>query len=161
MGLDMYLTKKNYIGNEYRKPEEMVTVIVPENQGGALFPVKQPIKNERISEISERVGYWRKANHIHKWFVDNIQKGEDDCGEYEVAWDDLMKLLSDCKKVRDNKELAGEILPAQSGFFFGNTEYGECYFMEIDDTIKIIEGLIEEKGDDKYLSGDLYYSSSW
>lgn len=20
------------------------------------------------------VGYWRKANHIHKWFVDNVQE---------------------------------------------------------------------------------------
>ena len=24
--------------------------------------------------------YWRKANQIHAWFVDNVQQGNDDCG---------------------------------------------------------------------------------
>lgn len=161
MGLDMYLTKKTYVGNQYRKPNEMVKVIMPKNQESATFPIKQPIKNERIFEISESVGYWRKANQIHKWFTDNVQKGVDDCGEYEVTWEELMNLLNDCKKVIENKELAKDILPAQSGFFFGGTKYGEYYFQQINDTIKIIEDLIAEKGDDEHLSGILYYSSSW
>lgn len=161
MGLDMYLTKKTYVGNQYRKPNEMVKVIIPKNQESATFPIKQPIKNKRICEISERVGYWRKANQIHKWFTDNVQKEADDCGEYEVTWEELMNLLNDCKKVIENKELAKDILPAQSGFFFGGTEYGEYYFQQINDTIKIIEDLIAEKGDDEHLSGSLYYSSSW
>ena len=33
----------------------------------------------------EDVGYWRKANQIHNWFVQNVQGGEDDCGIYEVS----------------------------------------------------------------------------
>lgn len=161
MGLDMYLTKKTYVGNEYRKPEQMITVTMPENQDGVTFSIKQPIKNERISEISERVGYWRKANQIHKWFVDNVQDGNDDCGEYEVSEEKLTQLLSDCKAVKDNKDLAETKLPTQSGFFFGGTEYDEYYMSEIDDTIKIIEDLLAEKGDEKYLSGEVYYRSSW
>ena len=24
---------------------------------------------------------WRKANHIHQWFVQNVQDGNDDCGD--------------------------------------------------------------------------------
>ena len=161
MGLDMYLTKKTYIGNQYRKPEERVTVVMPENQTNVVFSVKQPIKNERISEITESVGYWRKANQIHKWFVDNVQGGTDDCGEYEVTEEQLQHLLNDCKAVKANKELAEEKLPTQSGFFFGGTEYDEYYMNDIDDTIKIIEDLFAEKGDEKYLSGDIYYNSSW
>ena len=31
------------------------------------------------SRIIEQVGYWRKANQIHNWFVENVQDGEDDC----------------------------------------------------------------------------------
>lgn len=56
--------------------------------------------------IKEEVGYWRKANHIHNWFVENIQNGEDDC-EYhgEVTEEDLRELLSVCKKVLDSCEL--------------------------------------------------------
>lgn len=45
--------------------------------------------------IIEQVGYWRKANAIHKWFVDNIQDGEDDCGYYEVA----PEYLEDCEDI--------------------------------------------------------------
>jgi hypothetical protein len=56
--------------------------------------------------IKEEVGYWRKANHIHNWFVENIQNGEDDC-EYhrELTEEDLRELLSVCKKVIDSCEL--------------------------------------------------------
>ena len=50
--------------------------------------------------IIEEVGYWRKANAIHKWFVDNIQDGEDDCGYYEVAPEQLEELLNICKLIK-------------------------------------------------------------
>ena len=50
--------------------------------------------------IIEDVGYWRKANAIHKWFVDNIQDGEDDCGYYEVAPEYLEELLNICKLIK-------------------------------------------------------------
>ena len=36
--------------------------------------------------------YWRKANHIHKWFVDNVQDGCDNCAYYPVSNSDLKKL---------------------------------------------------------------------
>ena len=39
---------------------------------------------------------WRKANHIHHWFVQNVQDGNDDCGEYEVKPDHLHTLRADC-----------------------------------------------------------------
>jgi hypothetical protein len=192
MGLDMYLNKKTYIGNEYRKPEEMVKIVMPENQEGVTFKCHEPIKSERVSEITERIGYWRKANQIHQWFVDHVQGGEDDCGEYPVEWDTLMELLEVCKKVKsscklmggaitngytiengvkipiveDGKEiadpeLAKQLLPTTPGFFFGSTDYDEYYMADIDNTIEIIEELIKEKGDKPYLSGDIYYQSSW
>lgn len=50
--------------------------------------------------IIEEIGYWRKANAIHKWFVDNIQDGEDDCGYYEVASEQLEELLDICKLIK-------------------------------------------------------------
>lgn len=47
------------------------------------------------------VMYWRKANAIHKWFVDNVQGGRDDCGLYEVDWEQLVELRDICKRVVD------------------------------------------------------------
>ena len=161
MGLDMYLTKKTYVGNEYRKPENQIKVVMPESEGDATFKVKQPIKQERISYIEESIGYWRKANHIHKWFVDNIQGGKDDCGNYPVSEEKLQSLMDSCKEVLAIKDNAEVLLPTQSGFFFGGTDYDEYYFKDIEATIKIIADLFTERGEDKYLSGEVYYHSSW
>ena len=73
MGLDMYLYKKNYIwSGEWVKPEVKQEVIV--KTGGET---DAKIKPERVKYVVEEVGYWRKANQIHRWFVENVQKGED------------------------------------------------------------------------------------
>ena len=45
--------------------------------------------------------YWRKANQIHKWFVDHCQDGIDDCREAYVSDEQLEELLNLCKKVKD------------------------------------------------------------
>ena len=57
-------------------------------------------------KLSEEIGYWRKANHIHNWFVENVQEGVDDC-EYhdEVTKETLEELRDICKKVLDSCEM--------------------------------------------------------
>lgn len=56
--------------------------------------------------IIEEVGYWRKANHIHSWFVENVQDGDDDC-EYhnEVTKEKLKELLDICEEVLASTKL--------------------------------------------------------
>lgn len=51
------------------------------------------------------VGYWRKANQIHCWFVENVQDGIDDCGTYEVTEKQLVELLNTCKEVKAHSKL--------------------------------------------------------
>jgi len=106
MGLDMYLSKKNYIKNwNHMRPEERYTVSV--RKGGK--PLKT-VKPERISYIVEEVAYWRKANQIHKWSVDNVQDGNDDCKEYYVEREQLKELLDTVKTVLEGSRLvAGKI----------------------------------------------------
>ena len=56
--------------------------------------------------IIEEVGYWRKANQIHNWFVENVQDGVDDCGYHnEVTKEDLEELLNICEIVLSSCEL--------------------------------------------------------
>lgn len=74
MGLDMYLSKKTYVKNwDHMKPERMTQVTVIRD--GKPIP---HIKPERIEYVIEGMAYWRKANHIHKWFVDHCGGGERD-----------------------------------------------------------------------------------
>lgn len=55
--------------------------------------------------LFQNIGYWRKSNQIHNWFVGNVQDGADDCGQYEVTEDKLTNLLNTCKKVLENSKL--------------------------------------------------------
>jgi hypothetical protein len=149
MGLDMYLTKKTYVGAHYE--HRKVT-------GDLFIKVEDrvlPIKFNRISEIIEQVGYWRKVNAIHKWFVDNVQKGVDDCDEYEVSYEKLLELKALCKKALETKDPS--ILPPQDGFFFGGTDINEWYWGGLQETINIIDSLDgEQSAYDSYI-----YRSSW
>lgn len=49
--------------------------------------------------ISEEVAYWRKANAIHKYFVEKVQDGNDDCGSYEVKKEVVEELMQRCKTI--------------------------------------------------------------
>jgi len=157
MGLDMYLEKRNYVKNwNYMSNNEKHNVVVTKNGE----PVSH-IKPERITYVNEEVGYWCKANHIHNWFVENVQEGKDDCGDYWVNKEDLEKLLDLCKQIIEDPSKAEELLPTRSGFFFGGTEYDEYYMNSIEHTINILEEVLSEVDERGYLHGEIYYSSSW
>jgi len=151
MGLDMYLEKRTDVRHwSFQKDEEQFEVVV--KKGGVTYP---SIKSDRITNITEELGYWRKANQIHRWFVENVQDGVDNCGEYFVSKTDLQSLLDVCLAVKLDHSQAEELLPAASGFFFGNTDYDEWYYNDIDHTIVILK---EALTDD---NASYYYSSSW
>ena len=150
MGLDMYLNKRTYVQQwEHQKPEEKYNVEV--TKGGETANINP----KKVKYIIEEAGYWRKQNQIHRWFVENIQNGTDDCGEYYVSKDALASLLELCEKVKADNALADELLPGASGFFFGGTEYDEWYFNGIDNTIEILKEALEDE------NGEYLYSSSW
>jgi len=154
MGLDMYLYKKSWVkSGGWVKPE--VVEEIKMTRGG------KEVDTSNIRYIVEEIGYWRKANAIHKWFVDNVQKGEDDCGEYVVTYERLMELKELCERVlallhAGEYNLAAAELPTQPGFFFGNTEYDMDYEDDLIRTINILSRLTEE---DRL--NTLTYTSSW
>ena len=43
--------------------------------------------------IIERVGYWRKANQIHNWFVNRVQDGIDDCEYHHECTKEILEEL--------------------------------------------------------------------
>ncbi len=53
--------------------------------------------------IMEQIGYWRKSNQIHNWFVNHVQNGEDDCEYHDpVTKEILEELLDTCKTVLES-----------------------------------------------------------
>jgi len=146
MGLDMYLTKQQYIGAIYLKEKVKGEITIDEK------PIKG-IDFNKIDYISENVAQWRKANQIHGWFVDNIQKGEDNCRKNYVKNSKLTELKELCKKVLKTKNT--KLLPPKKGSGFGSCEIDDDYYKNLKDTIKIIDNLDLES------NFDFYYKSSW
>jgi hypothetical protein len=71
MGLDMWLEKKTYVQNwDWMEAEDRYQVTVL--RGGKPTVI-------RPERVSEEVACWRKANAIHRWFVENVQHGEKNC----------------------------------------------------------------------------------
>ncbi len=136
MGLDMYLNASRYL-SDYNEADKQ-----KKEQLFKLFPELKAYTAQATKEVTVEVGYWRKANAIHNWFVHNVQNGEDNCAKYNVHPDHLMKLKSLCEQVLADHSLAGELLPPTGGFFFGSTEIDEGYFQDLSDTIQIIDRVL-------------------
>lgn len=181
MGLDMYLTRKIYVeaNDEHNKVKGKIEL----TQGDENTPIK--VRFDKVQYISEEGAYWRKANQIHKWFVDNCQNGEDDCREYYVSKEQLEELLEACKKDIEyldsleftysdeqedfftkekfkykkyqNIEEENLNLPIEEGFFFGSTDYNEYYYRDLQDTVKMLGNLLLDH-DDRI---EYYYQASW
>lgn len=113
------------------------------------------INPEKVHSLGEEIAYWRKANAIHKWMVDNVQNGTDDCGVYPVKLEKLHELQELVKRVLKTKNY--DLLPTQDGFFFGGLAYDEWYVARLKDTKRFLKKAIKlaKKG------YHIYYNSSW
>jgi hypothetical protein len=156
MGLDMYLeARKNVSAYDWeREPSQQALTSIL----GALEFSAAELDRPSVT-VSLPVGYWRKANQIHNWFVQNVQDGNDDCRDYYVSRENLVALKETCEKVLDDMSLAQELLPSTSGFFFGSTEYDEYYEEELRETVRIVDKALQ----DIRLEKDTYFSyqASW
>jgi len=146
MGLDMYLKAKRYIWFN----EADVAAAVAE-----LFP---ELKDRKVKQVEADAAYWRKANAVHRWFVDKVQAGVDDCGNYDVSREQLAELRDTCRRVLDFQHLAVEQLPPADGFFFGSTEVGDWYWQDLEDTVKMIDSILADFPEGKW---EFEYHSSW
>lgn len=101
--------------------------------------------------------YWRKANQIHNWMVNNVQGGNDDCGLYEVSIDHILELHKEIVFAMATKDTSN--LPPTAGFFFGSTEVDDWYWENLADT----KGYLEEMQDlyEDNPQTQFFYCASW
>lgn len=150
MGLDMYLKASK------KMPRAVATLIMksaPDDFRYGNDWVK--IKTKIVTLVAE-AAYWRKANAVHGWFVEEVQGGNDDCEYYAVTEEQLKALRDDCQAVLDGADPANHNLVPRRGFFFGSTNVDEGYKDDLRDTITMIDRTL------KNYSGWTYeYFSSW
>ena len=150
MGLDMYLSKRLFVGALFIEGSIDIT------KNGK----KLPINLSKVTYIEESVMYWRKVSAIHRWFVENVQNGKDDCGTYVFKPEKIKQLLQLVKRVLNNRELAPDLLPTMNGFFFGSQEYDDWCFEDLAQTKEVLELIVKDPAT-KEFDYEFIYQSSW
>ena len=153
MGLDMYLNRmpryKNTTAKEVNAIEGYLDWLKAKKEGNEYanctlkewcgvdeseLPSKDVIEFYKpfystnkygYGHIMEEVGYWRKANQIHNFFVENVQDGEDDCSYHNECTKEILEdLLDKCYKV-----LTGSIMmigQVKNGQQYVDGEWVDC-----------------------------------
>jgi len=162
MGLDMYLEARKYVRKvDWNTTDETgEPVVLPDYQEVAkFFPAgADEFGDYSGAMVTLNIGYWRKANQIHNWFVTECAGGEDDCRPVYVPSIKLTELLAMVNAVLEDNADPASTLPTASGFFFGSTEYDEYYKHDLKRTKSILEKALalDENGDVSF-----YYQASW
>jgi hypothetical protein len=102
------------------------------------------------------VMYWRKANAIHRWFVDNAQNGVDECQYTPLSGELLVGLVDICEQITADPSKK-ELLTPTAGFFFGNAEYDDWFFADVKATAASLRTAMELIGPRS--SGYIYHAS--
>ena len=119
----------------------------------------EELNNDNFWDVDKKEYYWRKANAIHNWFVENVQQGEDDCGIYEVTTEDLRNLKDDVMYVLSDMSAAPQVLPTFGGFFYGSTDYDEWYREDLLKTLEHVGDMLKHHQNNP--NTKFYYHSSW
>lgn len=156
MGLDMYLYKKS--------------CAIKRSDGTIVVSDERTSEDETTVYVEEEVCYWRKANHIHQWFVNNVQDENDDCKEYYVSKEQLEDLIRTCKevlKIFDGKKFKTE-QESQKEYIFDSNNPSEVkkwddywsFYPELteEDLNKITELLPREDG---FFFGSMEYNGDY
>lgn len=106
-----------------------------------------PVPTEKFEECFDEilkhyyghyVGYFRKVNCVYRYFEDKLTD--------ETAWvtkDECEDIVKRCSAVLETPDLASELMPTRSGFFFGSTEYDKYYFSDLKDVRKQFKSFIK------------------
>lgn len=135
MGLDMYLYAEKYISAsdtfDKQHPKQYKEIL--EVAGMDTLP-----KSDYTSlTVKVQVGYWRKANAIHGWFVRECANNVDECQEVYIPAEKLIELRDECVKALANRHTATKPNEAD-------------YVKKIDETndiVKLITESMKEQSD--------------
>jgi hypothetical protein len=153
MGLDMFFYGKWYTFDTQDERNQKIQETMQ-----TLFP---SVGSKSATCVETEFMYWRKANAIHKWFVDNLQNGIDECQETYVDPNSLYELKTACETVMKDKSQAKDILPTSEGFFFGSTQYDDYYVEDIEQTFNFLSDFLTKYENKEFDGWSFYYRSSW
>lgn len=168
MGLDIYFHKTSRTDwNKVKSEIDKFNTLPEEEQSKQYENQTHPTANFDPEEI----GYFRKVNFLMEFF-----HYEGNCEYQEIAKSELEALQDACLEIGKMKpcrveyhkatdkwdsdrmvnvysdadiKRCAEILPTQSGFFFGSTDYDEWYFRAVKEVCVWVTGVLQNLEDDE------------
>jgi len=181
MGLDMYLfkVKKNEEFGDSNFARVCIKLFYLDEVGNEnlrqylnKFSYVILDRGEEKKCLVKKEAYWRKANHLHKWFYEHaVNKDDNDYNPLIIRKQELKNLIKLCEQItelykqcagvltteeddlrklaRNSKEkelleLIQEELPRESGFFFGSMRYDMDYFQDTEETIQTLNSILSD-----------------
>ena len=184
MGLDMYLYKKTFLKTAKHWEESKRQTITVETGGVVDQNIKSErvsfitetvgewrkanqIHNWFVNNVQEYVDDCKEYHvstqqleELHetcKKVVMSLAISKVETTEIKVYSFEEQKTLKGDSVTFLDTSIAEELLPTQSGFFFGSTDYDTEYLQDLETTIEILETVLSEYNE----WSDFYYQSSW
>lgn len=112
-------------------------------------------------KIEEEVAYYRKCNFLIPFFEEMSKLRVENCTfliinkewveELQRRCKEVLSLVDQSKLEKDDYKIpeeaiekAQELLPTQEGFFFGDTDYDEYYFIKVDSVYKECPDILKQ-----------------
>ena len=93
---------------------------------------------------SDVIGHFKEVDFLVRYFEDlGFESGNQ--SSFEVSKEDIEVLLSRCKQVIKNHDLAKELLPITEEIPFENYGYEENYFKDVEGVADYLEGCLLPK----------------
>ena len=186
MGLDMYLYARDYQSKaNYKDKKKGIEGFYPDalkRLGNKIFKDNFMSKQTRY-----QIGYWRKFNALQGYFEKKVEHENELLHGIYVDWDTMEELIKIMIKVKKELkkcptkqvkvvvgwkngekiykdmtvydcELAQELLPPETGFFYGS-EYIDEYYVEcLDYSLKLFRKALKLSKEHDY---DIIYEANW
>lgn len=133
-------------------------------------------------ESCKRIAYWRKANQVRQWIVENTNyPAKANCEYHKLSKQQIEKLIADCQKILKNNDnkLAEKLMPTKGGQkidltsmipaeatlltppvidTFGSTAYDNSYFAELLNTVSTLKAALNATD---FKKEEIYYYECW
>lgn len=156
----------NIYNERYFRFLEKLRPLIAKNYDWKIYPytakildlpeLEAKLKTEVGESYQEYDAYFRKVNFLFAYF-ENAGKMIDQYYAF-VDKEDVEDIISRCERVLADHSLATELLPTQSGFFFGSTDYDDYYFEDVKDCLRQMKKYLKLFKDGK---GTAYVIFSW
>lgn len=183
MGLDMYLHKNYYVKNwDHMKDGEKHAITILKGGEPSSIPTDK-INSIQTEEMYWRKANAIHAWFVHNVQEGNDDCGDYYVSREQLQklLDTVTKVLEASKLIKgkiqngssfkngqetpimedgefiEDPTVAGKLLPTQSGFFFGGTDYDQYYYQDLEYTKSELERILANPDD----GGNFEYHSSW